>query len=232
MRDGFETTATLLIVACAVGMTGLMLRREFSVAQAAASPRGYSSRYIKTWGTFESAGHRVGPTAAKATIVEFIDYECPACRQFDRTLSGTIATVNQEHPQQTATIFVHFPLSMHRFSRLAGQAAECAAGQDRFMQMHDKLFAKQDSFGLKPWGDYADEAGVSDQIAFRACMRDSAAMHRVDAGLAIAEEQKFIGTPTVLINGWLFAGVPRELELRTAIENAIAGKPVINTLRR
>jgi hypothetical protein len=52
---------------------------------------------------------------------------------------------------------------------IAARNAECAHEQGRFLSMHDVLYAKQDSFGIKPWAGYAREAGVPDIDRFELC---------------------------------------------------------------
>ena len=108
---------------------------------------------------------------------------------------------------------------------------ECAAAQDHFSQMQAAVFAKQDSFGLKPWPEYAREAGVQDTVRFSACMKDSALTRRVADGLSAAIRHQFHATPTLIINGWQLAYVPDTIELESQIEKALSGIKLSDTTR-
>jgi protein-disulfide isomerase len=93
-------------------------------------------------------------------------------------------------------------LPQHRFAKLAATAAECAGEQNRFAAMHDLLFQKQDSFGIKPWSNFATESGVIDSARFAQCFSNNPIQPKIAAGLALGDSIKLTATPTVIINGW------------------------------
>jgi protein-disulfide isomerase len=230
MNKNVETIATVIMVVSAVGMVGLATRAELRVQRAVASQlRVANPVEYKDWRTFEASGVRVGPSDARATVVEFVDYECPFCRVFHGELSSVMADFEKKQPGQVATVFVHFPIPSHRFAKSAAQAVECGGEQGRFGATQSIVFAKQDSFGLKPWSEYASEAGLKDAKRFAACMKDSSTARRVLAGMALAERLKLRGTPTVLLNGWAYSGVPSREQLHAAIERVLSGRAVFDT---
>lgn len=235
MRERLEITATAVLVFCALTMAGIMVEHEWLARRAAAATPmgGREPRYFSDWQSFQSVGRRIGSPDAPATIVEFIDYECLSCQRFNGVLSRALSDMEKRHPNQVATVFIHFPLPMHRFAQLAGRTIECADAQGRFRQMHDLLFAKQDSFGLKRWAEYAAEAGVADTGLFVRCLNDSAIIERVARGYSLAEKLRLPGTPSVLVNGWLIPGVPTVAQLDSAIEHVIVDKRrVVDTARK
>jgi protein-disulfide isomerase len=118
---------------------------------------------------------------------------------------------------------VHFPLSMHRFAKPAARALECAYTSGAAARFVDVAFAKQDSFGLKPWVGYAVEAGVRDTSAFSFCVKDTSRIKRIDEGRRLGEAMNLQGTPGIVINGWQFQGVPNDAQLRGAIKALAAG---------
>jgi len=120
---------------------------------------------------------------------------------------------------------VHYPLSMHRFALPAARALECASSLGAAARFVDAAYAKQDSFGLKPWVGYAQEAGVGDTLAFSACLRDTARVERVEKGRRLGDSMKVRGTPVVIINGWRFSSVPNDNVLRETIKALMVGKP-------
>jgi protein-disulfide isomerase len=227
VRQRFEQSATAVLVLCALITTGLVVRREVFGSRTA--PQGAATqqpRYIASWKAVDAIGTRTGPTNAPVTIVEFVDYECPACRRYNEVL----ADVEKAYPNQVSTIFVHFPLaSIHRFAKAAGRSVECAARENRFSEMKDLLFAKQESLGLKPWSEYAREAGVSNDSAFAWCLRDPSSLDKVLAGAKLAEQLKLPSTPSIMVNGWLYGASPAPGELRTAIERILKGKAVVDS---
>jgi protein-disulfide isomerase len=120
--------------------------------------------------------------------------------------------------------FVHFPLPQHRFARPAARAAECAALEGRFSEMHDVLMAKQDSFGLKSWTSYARDASVKDTIRFGKCVSQNEKVPRVEDGVALGTQLEISGTPTIVIDGWRFEAPPSDTLLRQTIEALLAGR--------
>ena len=224
MRQSWETAATATLVLCAATVTTLAIRREIKSNRAAASPRAVLTRQVDGWQTFERIGHRIGPSTARATITEFVDYECPACRHFSSELAEVLEEMDKKHPGQVATVFVHYPLPAHRFAKVSGQAVECADAQTRFRQMQAVLFAKQDSLGLKPWAAYAREAGVNDSLRFARCLADSSSARKVLQGLELADKLDLPATPTIMLNGWQYFGVPSRDQLQAAIERVLRGE--------
>lgn len=223
MRQALGTAVTAILVVCALAVTTIAVRREVRSSRAAASPFKAGTREVSDWRSFEKIGHRVGPANARATITEFVDYECPACKQFRGDLADVVAAEDKTHPGGVAIVFVHFPLPMHRFAKISGQAVECADAQGRFTQMQGALFAKQDSFGLKPWAEYARDAGIKDSLGFANCLRDSSSAQKVILGLQLAEKLNLPATPTIFLNGWQYVGAPPRDQLQAAIERVLRG---------
>ena len=233
MRKYLDAITTVILLVCAITVAGLAVQREIGAQRAARSlVGGARPAQYKNWRSFAAVGRRVGPEGARATVVEFVDYECPFCKRFHSDLSGVVADMNQQHRGAVAVLYVPFPLPTHRFAKISGQAAECAADQGRFTEMQSLLFAKQDSFGLKPWSEYGHEAGVTNPDLFSVCMKDPARARRVDQGLALAESLKLPGTPTVLVNGWQFVGVPSREQLRGALERALRNSGQVAAVTR
>jgi protein-disulfide isomerase len=81
-----------------------------------------------------------GPATAPVNLVEFTDFECPFCAQAAPVVHQLLAA----YPTQVHFAFKHYPLSMHKESPLAHEAALAAGEQGKFWEMHDLLFATQD----------------------------------------------------------------------------------------
>ena len=218
LRISEKATMVLLVTAvlCAIISTGLMVRREFAGSDVGGIPR-HESRQVDDWKKYASTGHVIGVPGAPVTITEFADFECPACAQFEKTL----ATVRGEFGDTVALVFRHWPLPYHHLAYSSARASECASAQGRFAEMHDLLFAKQDSLGLKSFGSYAQEAGVADSVAFRNCIGTSTASPAIERDEAAVKALGATGTPTVMVNGLLLGAIPDEAGLRVLVRSAL-----------
>jgi protein-disulfide isomerase len=90
--------------------------------------------------------------------------------------------------------------------------------------MQDQLFANQNSFGLKPWSEFATSAGVPDLQAFDACTKQETPVQRIETGKKAGEQLDIRSTPSIIINGWKLAQPPTEAQLQDMIRAALEGK--------
>jgi protein-disulfide isomerase len=136
-------------------------------------------------------------------IVEYGDYECPYSRQAFRE----IELVERRLPTGVRFAFRHFPLTeIHPHALAASAAAEAAALQDRFWEMHELLFHRQKALEDDDLLRYAAELGL-DIGAFGEARASSAVLNRirrdVESGIASGEVR---GTPTLFIDGVVHDG--------------------------
>ncbi len=150
------------------------------------------------WRTLADVGVWIGDSTAPNIVVGFMDFECPFCRRFHSVYNNAQTVLGDS----VAFLFVHFPLPGHRFAQLAAQVSMCAHEQGQFAAMHDRLLETQDSFGLKPWRDYASAAGVPDLDYFDRCVASREHHPLIAAGASRAAELGLNATPTVIVNGW------------------------------
>lgn len=184
--------------------------------------------FIPSWRDALPIGIRVGDSTARATIVEFVDLECPPCRGFQRTVRELLA----ERASSVSVVYVSFPLPMHRFALSAARAADCADKQGDFRKWMDEVFEKQDSLGMKSWGSLAHEAGIRDTARIARCATDPRPVERIVAGRALGTKISVSGTPTVIVNGWRFPDTPSKEELERAIEAVNAGRAPFDSSRK
>ena len=190
------------MVICAVIITSLVIRREF-FSTPTEDVRSVVTASIAQWQSFASSGHRLGPKNAKVTIVEFIDFECPYCRDFVQQ----VAALRQEHPDSLAIVFRHFPLLQHPSALAAVRASECAANQGAFWKYHDALFSKQDLIGIREWDEFAGDTGFPfDFELFNRCVSNRGPIASLSRDTLAARELGVTGTPTALVNGELVVG--------------------------
>lgn len=200
----------------------MIVRREFFASPpGAAPPADNAIDYEDQWEVLLRAGQVVGSREAPLNLMEFVDFECPACRAYHR---GTLQEIRRKFGSQLSLIYIHSPLPSHRFARVSAQAAECAAAQDRFAEFVDLVFEKQDSLGLKPWDSFGKEIGAPDPEGFDRCTTGVTSFPRVDSGLALARQIGVLGTPTLLLNGWRFPRPPTERDFSRVADALLAGR--------
>jgi predicted DsbA family dithiol-disulfide isomerase len=141
-----------------------------------------------------------GAPKPTVTIVEWADFECPACAAARPVLDGLL----EKHPNDVRLVFKHFPLSIHPNAETAARAAVAAAKQGKFWQMHRLLFENQDR-GLDRANidRLAREAGL-DMKQFAHDVESEEAADLVMRDRKLGEKFELGGTPTLFINGRQF----------------------------
>ena len=217
-REAENPWGSRVLITCAVLVTLLVARRELGGTRT--TEETTQNRQITNWERLLVGGNRIGAESAKVVIIEFGDFECPACRGFT---VGTLRPILLAHPNDVAVVFQHWPLNCHRFALPAARAAECAGSEGRFEAMHDLLYDKQDSLGLKPLIAYGIEAGVQDSTRFAACLAETGTVPRIEAGIRDAKSIEAPGTPAIIIGGKLLGKLPTKDQLEALIKNQLAG---------
>lgn len=152
-----------------------------------------------------AAGVSAGPEDAVVTLVEFADFQCPACARF-YSFSGRLIKQNYvDGGGSVRWVFYDFPLDQHPHAVPAAQAARCAREQGRFWPMHDLLFARQAQWSPKDdargeFEDYAKELGL-DRGEYRACMREGRHLEEIFASAKYGAQLGVNSTPTIFVNG-------------------------------
>jgi len=142
-------------------------------------------------------GFSLGSSDAPLAIVEFTDYECPFCRQFEST---TFAEIRKKYIDTGKVRFVirDFPLDGHPDAMPAAEAARCAGDQGKFWPMHDALFSDVGKLGQKGLIDYA-EALTLDAGTFRSCLESGKHKLEVQNDVQVAASLQINATPSFLI---------------------------------
>ncbi|HTP24747.1 MAG TPA: thioredoxin domain-containing protein [Anaeromyxobacteraceae bacterium] len=131
----------------------------------------------------------------KVTIALFSDFQCPYCARVEPTLQQ----VRQAFPGNVEVVFRHQPLPFHPNARPAAEAAEAARQQGKFWEMHDRLFANQQSLSPALYESSARELGL-DLTRFRQSLLAHAGTARIDEDQRLASSVGATGTPTLFIN--------------------------------
>lgn len=161
-------------------------------------------------GVDDDAG--LGDPDAPVVIVEFSDFQCFYCRRF---YNDTYTLLKENYVDKGLVYLVYrdFPLaSIHPDAQKAAEAAECAAEQDKFWEMHDMIFDGQNALGsgtvsipMESLKEYAVELGL-DAEDFNACLDDGDQADEVNEDIHDALKYEVTATPTFFINGHLVVG--------------------------
>ena len=130
-------------------------------------------------------------------LVEFSDYECPFCGRHSR---DTAPKIKAELIDSGAIqhVFLNFPLAIHKRAEPAAQAAECAAQQKRFWEMHDQLFEAPTSLEVDDLITKAEKVGL-DKTLFAECMKAGLTEKTIRADMAEGERLGVKATPAFFV---------------------------------
>lgn len=144
----------------------------------------------------------IGPSDAKVTIVEFSDFQCPACKAAD----PTVQKVLEEYKDKIRFVYRNYPIPTHEFGMVAAQAAQAASLQGRFWDMHKILFDKSPELSKDKIITYAMNLGL-DVAKFAADMDSDTVKASITKDQDDANAAGVDVTPTFFINGTKFSGV-------------------------
>jgi protein-disulfide isomerase len=164
--------------------------------------------------------HMTGTTTAKVTIVEFGDYECPACGAAEPIIEQVLATYATS--SDFNFVFRNFPLPQHPNALIAAEAAEAAGAQGKFWEMHNLLYANQDQ-----WADsttptdvfmkYATTLGL-DTTKFKKALDNQTYQDAISTDQNDGNVINVEWTPSIYINGVLQQQTPTFDQFKTQID--------------
>lgn len=150
-----------------------------------------------------SADHILGSSTALVTVIEYGDFQCPACALYmpivDRLYNESSTTMR--------LVFRHFPLPQHANAMGSALASEAASNQGKFWEMYRLIYAGQTDWSEKPVADatkvfigYATDLGL-DIAQFTKDMASAEAKSKVESQLAEGKALGINATPTFFVNG-------------------------------
>jgi protein-disulfide isomerase len=162
--------------------------------------------------------HMEGSAKALVTLVEYGDYECPHCGR----AYPIVEEIRRQFRDRMRFVFRNFPLTqIHEFAGIAAEAAESAAEQDRFWEMHHALFTHQSSLDKSHLVQYAAQLGLDVQ-RFSHSLAAHSFQGRVREDFMSGVRSGVNGTPTFFINGLRHDGPFDLSSLSGAIEDVAA----------
>ena len=152
-----------------------------------------------------------------ATVVEFADFQCPACQQ----AAPELMRLKAELGSKVKVVFRHFPLPSHRHSQISAHAGEAAGEQGKFWEMYEILYQKQSEWSnsaqpLDLYKAYAEQLGL-DVDKFASAVTSKKFQSKIDRDLADAAALGVDATPTVYVNGKKMNDFPSYENVRALI---------------
>lgn len=175
--------------------------------------------------------YSIGRDDAPVVVVEFADYQCPFCRQFN---NSTFPQLKQAYIDTGKVRFVSrdLPLQFHADAAPAALAARCAGAQGKYWQMRDSLMGDKSDLGTSTIEGYAAKLELN-LAAFKACLRDRADSPAIQKDAAEAQRLGISGTPSFVIGpatgdtleGTRLDGAQPYATFAAAIDSALATAP-------
>jgi protein-disulfide isomerase len=164
----------------------------------------------------DEADHVRGPSTALVTLVEYADFECLNCVR----ASSLLVRYLEEFRGTLRLVFRHFPLGWeHPGSALAARAAEAAARQGKFWEMHDELFRNPGMLHREALHAYAASIGL-DIARFASDLEDQTIVGRIERDVASGRASSVNATPTFFLDGARYANARNVEGLHGAIFEA------------
>lgn len=164
--------------------------------------------------------HVRGPTSAPVTVVNYGDYQCPGCQKTHRSTEK----MARELLDKVRLVHRHFPLvKSHPRALRAAEAAEAAAAQGKFWEMHRRLYLRPDRLRDRDLRGHANEIGL-DLERFDREMASGIHADQILKDFHFSLNHGITGTPTTFINGVRYAmsGVGLVATVKAIVEEQIA----------
>ena len=197
----------LLGIIALVGVAAL----GYVVSRPKAGPTDALSPGADTTNAGPAQGYLMGKVDAPVKIMEYADFECPSCAGFATITEPDVRKRIIDTGLANITYF-DFPLTQHRNTLAASNAAACADEQGKFWPMHDRIFAAQDEWNgeatdvPKPFFKrYATEVGL-DVAKWEGCFDARKYQKRISANLADGLRRGVNSTPTFILGNKVYPG--------------------------
>ncbi len=165
--------------------------------------------------------HITGSSKTKVIVVEFGDFQCPACS----IAYQVVSQIKKEYEGKVRFAFREFPLTAHKNGYTSALVAEAAGGQGEFWEMHDKLYENQKEWSdrsdaIKIFTTYAKEIGI-DTDKFKKDVESKKYDAKIQADLRDGSQLGINATPTFFINGKIYSGALAYDDFKSMIESEL-----------
>lgn len=180
----------------------------------------------------KAEGYVIGNPNAPLQVIEFADFECPACANF-ATITEPDVRKRLVETGKISIRFIDFPLPIHKNTWDASNAAACANEQGKFWEMHDQIFSTQDRWGgiatSRPKGELkslAQAIGL-DVGKWESCFDERKFNLNVVANQKEGERRLVSQTPTFIIGSRMLPGSLSYDTFKAYVDSALAAMPAV-----
>ena len=145
-----------------------------------------------------------GNPNSSVKIVEFSDFQCPACKRAVPIIENITETYN------VSLCFRNFPLPSHPNAFIAAEAAECANEQNKFWEYHDILFENQNALDNQNLKQYAQQLNLNTS-QFNSCLDTEKYRLQIENDIQDGQSLGIRGTPTFFVNGKQVLGANQQM---------------------
>ncbi len=161
----------------------------------------------------------IGPKDAPVKIIEFTDYQCPFCGKARPTVNQILS----DYKGKVRYILRDFPLSFHKDSVKAHEAAHCAGEQNKYWDMNKKLFGDQKNIKPDDLQKYAGEIHLN-MDKFNTCLNSGKYTALIQQNQSYGESVGVSGTPAFFINGRMVSGARPFAAFKEIIDDELSRK--------
>jgi protein-disulfide isomerase len=173
----------------------------------------------------QATGHSMGRPDAPVQILEFADFECPACANYSVVTEPDVRKRIIDLGLARVTYY-DFPLPQHKNTWVASEAAACAGDQGKFWEMHDRLFQGQNDWNTEATSDpagvmkgYAKDLGLAVDT-WQTCLSQHTHRREIEANKAEAERRHVDQTPTFVIGNRMIPGSLTDDQMKAYVDSA------------
>lgn len=202
---------TAILTLVGAGMVGL-----FVMANGAEKPADTTKADASA--LVRSDSNKTG--SGKVQVVEFSDYQCPACGSTYPVLKKLLADYNDK----ISLVYRNFPLAQHKNALASAETAESAGAQGKYWQMHDKLFETQSEWSnladpADKFAEYATALGI-DGAKVKDAIKNQTYKTKIDKDTADGTALQVNATPTIYIDGKIMTAHDYDT-LKAAVDAAL-----------
>ena len=174
-----------------------LLAKQATQAPAQAPAPAAAAPTAKQLTLKEDGVYALGRDDATLTLVEFTDYQCPFCSQFE---ANTLPELKKNYIDtgKLRIVLRDLPLEFHQFALGAAQAARCAGDQGHFWEMKTLLFKNQTALDLDSLATYAGSLSL-DIPSFKTCISSGKHLQKVRDDASYARSLNITGTPSFVL---------------------------------
>lgn len=213
MNKNLDTLFNIILVLCACIATVAAVRLTINRSESS------RAKVVHGWKKLIADGQVVmGSPQASIKLIEFSDYQCPFCREYERRLENVISSENG----RVALIRYNLPLEqIHPDAVMAAEAAECAMLQHIAQPFQDGLFkADLRTFKVQNYTDLAQQSGVKDLVEFDHCFTTKQTLPLVDKQMQVAKSFDINAVPTLVVDGRVITGLQSISTIKNLVSRA------------